>query len=83
MIYIMRHQCKNWYKQQEISDIKKQTHDFIYYSNENLGWFALQLVLCTVPIVVILASFEKASVISKTGHSYSQAHVTLVIAIGC
>ena len=57
VIYIMRHQCKGWFRANKISDLKKQTSDFIIYSQENMSWFAINLILCTVPPIVVFKTY--------------------------
>jgi len=37
----------------QVSDMKKALSDFIYYSANNLTWFAFNFVLCTMPAICI------------------------------
>jgi nitric oxide synthase oxygenase domain/subunit len=61
VIFIMRHQIKNWYSKNAhtVTDIAKTEMDFITYSQESLIWFALNMVGSIMPLIVIGIVFSK------------------------
>jgi len=59
IMFIARHQIKAWYNDysgnpQKVTDIKKQMTDFIIYQDKSLTWFALNLVCCIMPPIVVM-----------------------------
>ena len=78
IIFIGRHQCKNWAHPKEDTDLKKQLTDFIIYQERSLTWFAFNLVCCVLPpIVVILVLTNIRTPEDKEAFSMTKSEIVL------
>jgi hypothetical protein len=52
--FILMHVCKNWNGKDNSTDILKTQRDFIWYSKDELIWFAFNFICTVVPLIIVL-----------------------------